>query len=50
MSRVPSSKLGRVGASSENRREYIHEGSASASLSPKFSDQAPVLLFNDLQL
>ena len=50
MSRVPSSKLGRVGASSENRREYIHVGSASASLPPKFSDQAPAPLFNDLQL
>ena len=40
---------GRAGTCSENRREYIHVGSASASLPPKFSDQVPAPLFNSLR-
>ena len=40
---------GRAGTCSENRREYIHVGSASASLPPMFSDQVPAPLFNSLR-
>ncbi len=47
--RATSSNLGAAGACSENHREYIHVGSASASLPPKFSDQAPAPLFNSLR-
>ncbi len=39
---------GRAGTCSENRREYVHVSSTSASLPPKFSEQVPAPLFNSL--